>query len=124
MVSRHYKPSPLVLTHHCLASLSTFQNLWCSKQEYDESGPGIVHRSMSSHLLTNPSMLMSPFRVLLNSLHRASWTFLLRELCVLDVLRDDVYGYNDINVANGLAFCSFGKSRGIPHKSVRVTFAT
>ncbi len=30
-----------------LASLSTFQNLWCSKQEYDESGPGIVHRSQS-----------------------------------------------------------------------------
>src|SRR5258708_32691036 len=29
-----------------LASLSTFQNLWCSKHEYDESGPGIVHRSM------------------------------------------------------------------------------
>jgi actin-related protein len=28
-----------------LASLSTFQNLWCSKQEYDESGPSIVHRS-------------------------------------------------------------------------------
>ncbi|KAF8590290.1 actin actin-like protein [Ramaria rubella] len=27
-----------------LASLSTFQNMWCSKQEYDESGPGIVHR--------------------------------------------------------------------------------
>ncbi len=31
-----------------LASLSTFQNLWCSKQEYDESGPGIVHRSTCS----------------------------------------------------------------------------
>lgn len=30
-----------------LASLSTFQNLWISKQEYDESGPGIVHRSES-----------------------------------------------------------------------------
>ncbi|KAJ7250325.1 actin beta/gamma 1 [Mycena rebaudengoi] len=30
-----------------LASLSTFQNLWCSKQKYDESGPGIVHRSES-----------------------------------------------------------------------------
>jgi actin, other eukaryote len=30
-----------------LASLSTFQNLWCSKQEYDESGPAIVHRSTS-----------------------------------------------------------------------------
>lgn len=32
-----------------LASLSTFQNLWVSKQEYDESGPGIVHRSTSTH---------------------------------------------------------------------------
>lgn len=31
-----------------LASLSTFQNLWVSKQEYDEVGPGIVHRSKSS----------------------------------------------------------------------------
>ncbi|KAJ6561863.1 actin family [Mycena capillaripes] len=28
-----------------LTSLSTFQNMWCSKQEYDESGPGIIHRS-------------------------------------------------------------------------------
>lgn len=27
-----------------LASQYTFQNLWCSKQEYDEFGPGIVHR--------------------------------------------------------------------------------
>ena len=27
-----------------LASLSTFQQLWISKEEYDESGPGIVHR--------------------------------------------------------------------------------
>uniref|UniRef100_A0A1I8FT65 Actin n=1 Tax=Macrostomum lignano TaxID=282301 RepID=A0A1I8FT65_9PLAT len=27
-----------------LASLSTFQAMWISKQEYDESGPGIVHR--------------------------------------------------------------------------------
>ncbi|PIO66849.1 hypothetical protein TELCIR_11422 [Teladorsagia circumcincta] len=27
-----------------LASLSTFQQLWISKQEYDESGPSIVHR--------------------------------------------------------------------------------
>ena len=34
-----------------LASLSTFQNLWCSKQEYDEAGPGIVHRSKSFLLL-------------------------------------------------------------------------
>ena len=35
-----------------LASLSTFQNLWCSKQEYDESGPGIVHRSMFFPLIS------------------------------------------------------------------------
>lgn len=34
-----------------LASLSTFQNLWISKQEYDESGPGIVHRSKHSYIL-------------------------------------------------------------------------
>lgn len=27
-----------------LASLSTFQQMWISKREYDESGPSIVHR--------------------------------------------------------------------------------
>lgn len=27
-----------------LASLGTFQTMWITKQEYDESGPGIVHR--------------------------------------------------------------------------------
>merc|ERR1711981_630759 len=27
-----------------LASLSTFQQMWISKDEYDESGPAIVHR--------------------------------------------------------------------------------
>merc|ERR1711887_58323 len=27
-----------------LASLSTFQTMWITKEEYDESGPGIVHR--------------------------------------------------------------------------------
>ncbi|XP_006825589.1 actin, cytoplasmic-like [Saccoglossus kowalevskii] len=27
-----------------LSSLSTFQQMWVSKQEYDESGPGIIHR--------------------------------------------------------------------------------
>jgi len=27
-----------------LASLSTFEEMWVTKQEYDESGPGIVHR--------------------------------------------------------------------------------
>jgi len=30
-----------------LASLSTFQNLWCTKQEYDEFGPTIIHRKCS-----------------------------------------------------------------------------
>ncbi|CAO4384403.1 unnamed protein product [Caenorhabditis nigoni] len=27
-----------------LASLSTFQQMWISNEEYDESGPSIVHR--------------------------------------------------------------------------------
>ena len=27
-----------------LSSLQTFQTMWISKQEYDESGPSIVHR--------------------------------------------------------------------------------
>jgi actin len=27
-----------------LASLSTFQEMWISKDEYEESGPGIVHK--------------------------------------------------------------------------------
>jgi hypothetical protein len=30
-----------------LASLSTFQQMWISKQEYDEAGPAIVHRKAS-----------------------------------------------------------------------------
>ncbi|KAG7233473.1 hypothetical protein INR49_006994 [Caranx melampygus] len=29
-----------------LASLSTFQQMWISKQEYDEAGPSIVHRNL------------------------------------------------------------------------------
>jgi actin-related protein len=28
-----------------LASLSSFQSIWITKQEYDESGPSIVHRA-------------------------------------------------------------------------------
>ncbi|KAE8363754.1 actin family [Aspergillus caelatus] len=27
-----------------LAALSTFQDLWVSKEKYDEAGPGVVHR--------------------------------------------------------------------------------
>ncbi|KAK0194088.1 actin 1 [Armillaria mellea] len=38
-----------------LGSLSTFQNMWISKQEYDESGPSIVHRS---EFLTSPVGLL------------------------------------------------------------------
>ncbi|CAF2935886.1 unnamed protein product [Rotaria sp. Silwood2] len=30
--------------HSILASLSTFQPMWISKQEYDESGSSIMHR--------------------------------------------------------------------------------
>jgi len=31
-----------------LASLSTFQQMWITKQEYDESGPSVVHRKCSA----------------------------------------------------------------------------
>jgi hypothetical protein len=51
-----------------LASLSTFQNLWCTKQEYDESGPGIVHRSayLSYALSVSPlDVLHALYRMLL-----------------------------------------------------------
>jgi hypothetical protein len=34
-----------------LASLSTFQQMWISKQEYDESGPSIVYRCVLSKIL-------------------------------------------------------------------------
>ncbi|KAI2799428.1 Actin- protein T2 [Blomia tropicalis] len=34
-----------------LASLSTFQQMWISKQEYDESGPSIVHRKYVAALV-------------------------------------------------------------------------
>ncbi|KAK0191592.1 actin 1 [Armillaria mellea] len=51
-----------------LASLSTFQNLWCSKQEYDESGPGIVHRSkLPTHAHDGLSPDLPLIRVLLSS---------------------------------------------------------
>jgi hypothetical protein len=44
-----------------LASLSTFQNLQCSKQEYAESGPGIVHRNTYLvHRLSLLGFLCSP----------------------------------------------------------------
>ena len=33
-----------IYPHSILASLSTFQQMWISKAEYDESGPSIVHR--------------------------------------------------------------------------------
>ena len=51
-----------------LASLSTFQNLWCSKQEYDESGPGIVHRSTYPYyvfFVLSSDVLYPLYRVLL-----------------------------------------------------------
>merc|ERR1712087_660630 len=34
-----------------LASLSTFQEMWISKQEFDEAGPGIVHRKCVKALI-------------------------------------------------------------------------
>ncbi|KAJ3274069.1 hypothetical protein HDV01_003562 [Terramyces sp. JEL0728] len=46
-----------------LASLSTFQQMWISKQEYDESGPSIVHRKDDFMSKTAPAALKAePFR--------------------------------------------------------------
>ncbi|XP_019640346.1 PREDICTED: uncharacterized protein LOC109482101 [Branchiostoma belcheri] len=39
-----------------LASLSTFQQMWISKQEYDESGPSIVHRKCFFYTYQVPTM--------------------------------------------------------------------
>ncbi len=36
-----------------LSSLSTFQSMWITKAEYDESGPQIVHRKCSRRSLPN-----------------------------------------------------------------------
>jgi len=38
--------SPTWIGGSILASLSTFQQMWISKGEYDESGPSIVHRKV------------------------------------------------------------------------------
>uniref|UniRef100_A0A3Q3D5S3 Actin alpha 2, smooth muscle n=1 Tax=Hippocampus comes TaxID=109280 RepID=A0A3Q3D5S3_HIPCM len=50
-VSIKHRVHPHPQTHYSvwiggsiLASLSTFQQMWISKQEYDEAGPSIVHR--------------------------------------------------------------------------------
>jgi actin beta/gamma 1 len=35
---------PVWIGGSILSSLTTFQQMWVSKQEYDESGPSIVHK--------------------------------------------------------------------------------
>lgn len=60
-----------------LASLSTFQNLWCSKQEYDESGPGIVHRSASF------SIVYTYIRSLTFSLQQSASNYLMVQVIQL-----------------------------------------
>merc|ERR1719477_540307 len=64
-----------------LASLSTFQQMWISKQEYDECGPSIVHQrgstlsgSEDSSLLPSPpsSRCGSPSRSMMSAAHPLS----------------------------------------------------
>ncbi|MCK5259453.1 MAG: PEP-CTERM sorting domain-containing protein [Candidatus Omnitrophica bacterium] len=43
-----------------LASLSTFQQMWISKGEYDDSGPSIVHRKCFSILFPVVPLLAEP----------------------------------------------------------------
>merc|ERR1712076_332813 len=42
-----------------LSSLSTFQQMWITKQEYDECGPSIVHRSASKCFMTAKEVPLS-----------------------------------------------------------------
>jgi actin, other eukaryote len=42
-----------------LASLSTFQSMWISKEEYDESGPQIVHRKCFQSCCRSVASLLS-----------------------------------------------------------------
>jgi len=47
-----------------LSSLSTFQSMWITKSEYDDSGPSIVHRKcfwynkFKSHFVFNNKFLI------------------------------------------------------------------
>jgi actin-related protein len=45
-----------------LASLSTFQQMWISKEEYDESGPSIVHRKCLDSSSRTGRAVQSTFR--------------------------------------------------------------
>src|SRR5271167_3440435 len=59
-----------------LASLSTFQQMWISKQEYDESGPSIVYRYDMSRIQANSK------EMLLSGLDRY-WIFWSLSFCLL-----------------------------------------
>ncbi|XP_063599495.1 uncharacterized protein LOC134775815 [Penaeus indicus] len=50
-----------------LASLSTFQAMWITKEEYEESGPGIVHRKCCYHVRKFFEASTSPDGVMLGS---------------------------------------------------------
>ncbi|KAL2097670.1 hypothetical protein ACEWY4_006877 [Coilia grayii] len=43
-IAPHERKYPVWIGGSILASLSTFQQMWISKQEYHEAGPSIVHR--------------------------------------------------------------------------------
>jgi actin-related protein len=44
IIAPHERKYSVWIGGSILASLSTFQQMWISKEEYDESGPAIVHR--------------------------------------------------------------------------------
>ncbi|KAL8144157.1 hypothetical protein V2J09_017189 [Rumex salicifolius] len=54
-----------------LASLSTFQQMWISKAEYDESGPAIVHRNVNGWMAhsRNIPFTYAEFHAMLNAEH-------------------------------------------------------
>lgn len=44
-----------------LTSLSTFQTMWVTKQDYDENGPSVVHRSELCYTLLSAQCLRRYF---------------------------------------------------------------
>ena len=65
-----------------LASLSTFQQMWISKQEYDESGPQIV----SGHRMDTVAEPLLPVAAIFAFSSRQRLTVFFSALCLLSLL--------------------------------------
>ncbi|TRY80145.1 hypothetical protein TCAL_12986 [Tigriopus californicus] len=80
-----------------LASLSTFQQMWISKQEYDESGPGIVHRKIDFQWRGTAPLAGNAFHALshLTTMH---WNCIKRALQI----EQELYIYDELTSQEGV----------------------